>query len=236
MRKLLLAAMAAAALASGGATHAADLGFPAAAPVLAPAPVLTWTGFYVGVNGGGGWGQTAHDFTGVIGGLGAATGNFKTNGGLAGGTVGYNYQAGAWVAGVEGDFNWANIKGTFTAAIPAVATGSLSTELKWLNTVRGRVGYTWGPSMIYLTGGAAYGNVTATAAGTIPAVAASGSTSETVTRLGWTAGAGYEHMFTPNLTGKVEYLYVDLGSETQILVDNVKFNTNIVRGGLNWKF
>jgi hypothetical protein len=156
MKKLLLALMTAGAIVSGASVQAADLGVRAAPPALVPAPVLTWTGFYVGVNGGGGWGQTAHDFTGVVGGLGAATGNFKANGGLAGGTVGYNYQAGAWVGGIEADFDWANIKGTFTAAIPAVATGSLSTELKWLNTVRGRVGYTWGPSMIYITGGAAW--------------------------------------------------------------------------------
>ena len=96
----------------------------------------------------------------------------KITGGLAGGTWGYNYQIGAWVFGAESDLDWANIRGTFTAAVPGVVTGSLSTKLNWLSTYRARVGYTWGPAMLYATGGAAVGNITATAAGTVPAIPA----------------------------------------------------------------
>jgi outer membrane immunogenic protein len=180
------------------------------------------------LNGGGGWGTTDHTFTGVVAGLTASTGNFKTSGGLAGGTWGYNYQVGAWVFGAESDLDWANIRGTFTAAIPGVVTGSLSTKLNWLSTYRARVGYTWGPAMLYATGGAAVGNVTATAAGTVPApLPASGSTSQSNTEVGWTAG---------DLTGNVEYLYVNLPTTTLLFIDSVKFNANIVRVGLNWKF
>jgi hypothetical protein len=72
------------------------MGLPIAPPVYGPPPaVLSWTGPYVGLNGGGGWGTTDHTFTGVVAGLTASTGNFKTSGGLAGGTWGYNYQVGA---------------------------------------------------------------------------------------------------------------------------------------------
>ena len=70
------------------------------------------------------------------------------------------------------------------------------------------------------------------AAGTVPAIPATGSTSQSNTELGWTAGAGFEYMFMPQLTGKIEYLY----ATTLIFVDSVKFNTSIVRAGVNWKF
>ncbi|MFZ0113700.1 MAG: porin family protein, partial [Xanthobacteraceae bacterium] len=154
MKRFLMAAAAVAAFASNGVAHAADMGLPIAPPVYVPPPaVLSWTGPYVGLNGGGGWGTTDHTFTGVVAGLTASTGNFKTSGGLAGGTWGYNYQVGAWVFGAESDLDWANIRGTFTAAIPGVVTGSLSTKLNWLSTYRARVGYTWGPAMLYATGG-----------------------------------------------------------------------------------
>jgi len=233
VRRFLITAVAA--LVWSGAAGAADLAVRQPAPVYAPAPLPTWTGFYAGVNGGGGWGTTDHTFTGTAAGLTASTGNFKVNGGVAGGTFGYNHQIGAWVVGVEADVDWSNIKGTFGATALG-ATASISSELKWLDTIRGRLGYTWGPSMIYVTGGGAYGNITATATGAVPAAGVAGAVAQSDTRLGWTAGAGFEYMFTPNLSGKVEYLYVDLGTNTQILIDNVKFNTNIVRGGVNWKF
>jgi outer membrane immunogenic protein len=90
------------------------------------------------------------------------------------------------VFGAESDLDWANIRGTFTATVPGVVTGSLSTKLNWLSTYRARVGYTWGPAMLYATGGAAVGNITATAAGTVPAIPATGSTSQSNTELGWT--------------------------------------------------
>jgi len=145
MKKLLMAAAALAAFALPGIATAADLAVPPAPPLIVPAPVLTWTGPYVGLNGGGGWGTTDHTFTGVAAGLSASTGNFKITGGLAGGTWGYNYQIGAWVFGAESDLDWANIRGTFTAAVPGVVTGSLSTKLNWLSTYRARVGYGLGP-------------------------------------------------------------------------------------------
>src|SRR3954447_12745494 len=102
MKRILLSLAALAGL--GGAAVAADL--PRAAPYYAPAPYAApayynWTGFYVGVNGGGAWGSS--QWNGFP--------SFNTSGGLIGGTVGYNRQFGPWVAGVEGDLDWAHIQG-----------------------------------------------------------------------------------------------------------------------------
>jgi outer membrane immunogenic protein len=244
MKRLFIATAAAAALATP--VLAADL--PAVYPTKAPpayVPAWSWTGFYVGVNGGGGWGRTSHTaavgLAGIAGLPALTTGNFNTSGGLAGGTAGYNYQMGQWVFGMEADLDWSNINGTFTTvfAVPGVtATAALSSRLNWLDTVRVRAGWAWDRALLYGTAGAAYGGLTATAAASfaVPGFAAAATVADTQTRFGWTAGGGVEYAFTNNVTAKVEYLYVDLGSQNQLLIDNVKFTTNIVRGGLNFKF
>jgi outer membrane immunogenic protein len=223
----------------GGITNAADLALKArAAPSdFSPLPMSTWTGFYVGLNGGGGWGTTSHSATGSIAGNTLASGDFDASGGLFGGTIGYNYQlSGPWVAGLEADLDWADISGSksFTSAF---VSGAVSSRLDWLDTFRGRLGYSFGPSLLYVTGGAAYGSVTSqVSASTAILGGIAGFVGQSDTRLGWTIGAGYEYRFTPQLSGKLEYLYVDLGTNAQLLVDNVKFNTNIFRGGVNWHF
>lgn len=230
-------------LALAQSAAAADLSLP---PVYkAPPPVFSWTGWYIGVNGGGGWGQTSHTATaGItdIPGLPAlTTGNFNTRGGLAGGTVGYNYQTGPWLLGAEADLDWSNIRGTFNGSVPipgGTAPFSLSSQLQWLETTRLRAGVVWDRALFYGTAGAAMGglNATASASAAASGIGAAVTASDTQTRFGWTAGAGVEYAFTNYLSGKLEYLYVDLGSQNQIVVDNVKFSTNIVRGGLNLHF
>jgi outer membrane immunogenic protein len=213
----------------GGIANAADLSLKArpAPSDFSPIPISTWTGIYVGLNGGGGWGTSSH--TNLLG--GGASGDFDVSGGLFGGTIGYNYQfSGPWVAGLEADLDWADINGT-----QAATRGFVSSHLDWLDTFRARLGYSFGPGLLYVTGGAAYGGVAAQAFGT-GGLAGAGIVGGTETRFGWTIGAGYEYRFTPQLSGKLEYLYVDLGTDTQLLADNVKYNTNIFRGGLNWRF
>src|SRR5215470_3767405 len=125
MKQVLLAC---GALALAGATNAADL--PPRYPVTrAPiyAPLYNWSGFYLGVNGGGALGSSTWD----------STGDFDLSGGLWGLTAGYNWQAGAFVFGIEGDVDWTNIKGhTFAFCAPGCETSN-----SWLATVRGRVGY-----------------------------------------------------------------------------------------------
>ncbi|HXY89608.1 MAG TPA: outer membrane protein [Xanthobacteraceae bacterium] len=201
------------------AADAADLRHsPPQYPVKAPiAPVFDWTGFYAGINAGYGWGRSRYDF-----GLPGANA-LDVNGGLVGGTVGYNYQIGQTVLGIEGDVDWQNVKGS-----TACVAGVCQTKSDWLSTVRGRLGYAVDRFMPYVTGGAAFGDVKATTPGL-------GSQSDT--RTGWTVGGGTEYAFAPNWTVKAEYLYVDLGKfNCGVCGANVKFNENIVRAGLNYKF
>jgi outer membrane immunogenic protein len=219
---------------------AADLGTPYKA--LPPVPMFSWTGGYVGVNGGGAWGQTDHTVSAsIIGSPAVTTGNFDVDGGLAGGTVGYSYQIGQWVLGLESDLDWANIEGTNSTpiAVRGVAGNvAVTSRLQWLDTTRARLGWAFGHVMLYGTGGAAYGGLTATttASGAGLGTAATATRADTQTRFGYAAGAGLEWAFTDNFTLKVEYLYVNLGSQNQELIDNVSFYTNVVRGGVNLKF
>ena len=148
---------------------------------------------------------------------------------MIGGTVGYNWQFGTWVVGLEGDIDWANIKGTTNRG----CVGGCSSENTWLGTARGRLGYSFDRWMPYITGGAAFGDVTTTNPGF------SGATN---TQVGWTAGAGVEFAIASNWTAKVEYLHYDLGSFNcgvgcnGFLNDNVKFSADAIRGGVNFRF
>jgi len=221
MKRLCLAFVSLAVLA--GAAAAADLPQRAPAPYYptkAPAYVpYTWTGFYIGLNGGGGFGRSAWD----------STGGFDVTGGLVGGTVGYNYQFGQAVAGIEGDIDWADINGTTTTTCPL----GCKTSDTWLSTVRGRLGYAADRFMPFVTGGAAFGDIRATTPG---------FTGASTTNTGWTAGAGLEFALAGNWTVKAEYLYVDLGKFNcgvacgAAVTDNVSFTTNLVRAGVNYRF
>ncbi len=222
MKRLFLACVGVAALT--GAAAAADLYRPAPAPYYkapAYAPTYTWSGFYIGVNGGWGFGQSAWD----------TTGSFDVSGGLVGGTLGYNYQIGQAVVGLEGDIDWADINGT-TTALPFCALGCKTNDT-WLSTVRGRLGYAADRFMPYITGGAAFGDIKASGPGL-----AGGS----ATNAGWTVGGGIEAAIAGHWTAKAEYLYVDLGSFNcgfgcgPLPTDNVSFRTNLVRAGINYRF
>jgi len=187
-------------------------------PAVVP-PAYNWTGFYIGINGGGGFGRSTWD----------TTGSFDTSGGLVGGTVGYNYQFGQAVAGVEGDIDWADISGTTNTACPP----GCKTSDNWLSTVRGRLGYAADRFMPFITGGAAFGDIKATVPGFVGA---------DNTKAGWTLGAGLEFAIAGNWTAKAEYLYVDLGkfncglSCGVVAADNVSFTTNLIRAGVNYRF
>lgn len=221
MRRVFVACVGLVALA--GAAAAADLPPRAPqsyykAPVMAPPP-YTWSGFYIGVNGGGAWGRSNWDIPG----------SFNTYGGLVGGTVGYNYQVSQAVFGIEGDIDWASIKGTTNTA-PCGVVGCTTSDT-WLSTVRGRLGYAADRFMPFVTGGLAVGDIRASSP------VGSGST----TNAGWTVGGGLEFALVGNWTAKAEYLYVDLGKFNCGLgcgqtINNVSFTTSLVRGGLNYRF
>jgi len=227
MKRLVLAGVAAlATVTMMGAASAADMGRRQAMPMKAPAyyAPYNWTGFYVGINGGGGWGSS--DWSNV----GGTTGTFDLSGGLVGGTIGYNWQMGQFVFGLEGDIDWTNIRGSTSSGICAGL--SCETRNDWLGTVRGRIGYAFDRIMPYVTGGLAVGNIKADLAGF-------GSSDET--QAGWTLGGGAEFAIAGPWTAKVEYLYVDLGKGScDVAVcgvaTDVDFTTNIVRAGLNYRF
>lgn len=246
MKRMLFAGTIA--LAAAGPALAADIIPPSAPPpqapatyIPAPAPIYNWGGIYVGINGGYAFGNS--DWTqGAL-----STGNFSVDGGLIGGTIGANFQSGQFVFGVEGDWDWADIKGSSAAgcgtlgtAIPPVGTigpmTTCETKSDWLATIRGRVGYAFDRVLVYGTAGGAVGDV--------EAGPSSSATFDSSTEFGWTAGAGVEVGITPNLTAKVEYLFVDLSAGscsascgTPTPAVSASFDsTSLVRAGLNFKF
>jgi outer membrane immunogenic protein len=215
MKRVLLMSVGLAALASfSGIAAGADLRPAPYAVAPYALPYYNWTGFYVGVNGGGAWGSSQW----------AGFSTFNTSGGLIGGTVGYNRQFGQVVVGVEGDLDWANIQGG------GICTFACQTTDKWLGTVRGRVGSAIDRWMPYAPGGLAFGNYQAQ----------SNLGTSSTTNAGWTLGAGVEYGIVPNVSVKAEYLYVNLGdfncNTCNIPVTNVNSTANILRGGVNVHF
>jgi outer membrane immunogenic protein len=207
--------------------NAADLprrgvAMPAQAPAFAPI-AYNWTGGYVGLNAGWGWGNSSWvNRTG-------STGDFNVDGGLVGGTLGYNFQSGQTVFGVETDLAWTGLEGTTRAVCP----GGCTTSNNWLGTTRGRLGIAMDRWMPFVSGGAAYGDVEANLR----------ATTQSENRLGWTLGAGMEFALAGNWTAKGEYLYVDLGEMNCNVAacggagnTKVDFNSHILRAGLNYRF
>jgi outer membrane immunogenic protein len=289
LRRILLAS--AGAIALSGAAVAADLTRPPPPPAYLPPPPL-WTGFYLGINAGGTWsnsnavnttafpGPCDITRTGCLANFGAtsaalATFSVSRNNGafIGGGQAGYNYQFGmSWVAGIEADIQGlARSAGnsTFTSSLvnPVLGesiaeTATVSRQVDWLGTLRGRLGFLASPTfLIYGTGGLAYGGVTANTNitqvvvndPTLAPYSSFGSLNNT--RVGWTAGGGVEWIFLPNWSVKAEYLYYDLGSVSYTLSplvnlslisgtavstafprSSTRFNGNIVRAGLNYQF
>lgn len=217
----------------GAPALAADMPVKARMSPVA-APIFTWTGFYLGIQGGGGFGNTRH--TNSLN--GATSGTVEINGGLFGGTYGVNWQAGSWVLGLEGDISWSGIKATFNdtgTGFCGPAPAICQTDLRWLGTGRARLGYAWAQSMVYATGGVAYGGVQATLLNSICC------NSETHTRVGYAVGGGFETAFNTNWSVKLEYLYVNFGTEANYtaigtIPENVFLDSHIVRAGLNYRF
>jgi outer membrane immunogenic protein len=224
MWKHLLAGAVATAAVCGVCAQAQAVDMSASAPSdarYAPVPYFNWSGVYFGLASGGGWGSSTHADSNF-----GNTAQFGIGGGLFGGTFGFNYQVGSWVWGLEGDLNWDRIRGS-SGPVTGV---NYDSYLQWLGTVRGRVGFAFDRFLPYVTGGAAVVDVRGSV--TAPVTIMSG----TNTQAGWTLGAGVEYAFTPSLSGKAEYLFVDLGASTPLPGDSVDLKSHLVRGGLSWRF
>jgi outer membrane immunogenic protein len=232
-------------LAMAASTWAADL--PVGAPVY-KAPMMpsaySWSGCYLGIEGGGSWGQSQHfsnDFTRqpTLVGL-AQTAGIDPSGGLFGGTAGCNYQFGNWVVGLEDDLSWTNNRGTANGIAPFNTTDTFQTSQSWLGTFRGRLGFAWDRWFFYGTGGAAVSNQ-----GIQLCDPVAGCANQSQTVAGWTAGGGIEYAFFHTWSLKLEYLHVDLGTHTYaesvlpgfvFATRNVNLTNDIVRAGINYKF
>ncbi len=236
-----LSSVAVFALLTAGAS-AADLPLRTApAPVFTPVPVFTWTGFYVGVNASG---VVAGDFGASLLTPFQANASVSAAGYVAGGTLGYNYQftpGSGFVVGLEGDVGYSDIHNRLTLSSPGIgsASAALVTD-SYFATARGRLGYAFGPALVYATGGYAATElgVKADANG----LGLAGSFSKKTSIDGYTVGGGLEYAVLPNLTVKGEYLYsnfekpfagriagVDFAARAKLEVQQLKL-------GINYKF
>jgi outer membrane immunogenic protein len=236
MKKLSLAGVALVAMTV--AASAADLPRKAPPAPLPAAPVYDWNGFYIGVMGGWGWSdQTSVTVAGVT-----FVGAGRLEGGFVGGTAGYNYAplGSSWLIGLEVDGAWADISRGVTGAT-AFGTLTVGDSIDAIGSVTGRLGWTFGPGLIYVKGGWAWADqsLTATLVGPLGGVVTAGQSNF---HSGWTVGGGLEYLFAPNWSGKVEYMYVDLGSTTfgnGVLFPGgvgVGHTLHTIKGGINYHF
>jgi outer membrane immunogenic protein len=215
MKKIWLGTVAAAVLGMAAApASAADL---AARPYTkAPPPMIQalydWSGFYIGINGGGGSSHKCWDL--LTGGVSTAEGCHNATGGTVGGQIGYRWQSSSWVFGLEGQGNWADFKGSNTNLTNALLRDN--SKIDSFGLITGQVGYAWNSALFYVKGGGAVVgdkyNTTVIANGAL-------NDSANQTRWGGTVGAGLEFGFAPNWSVGVEYDHMFLGRK------NVSFTT-----------
>jgi outer membrane immunogenic protein len=253
MKKFLLSTVALVAL--GASASAADL-----APRYTKAPTMVdpaynWTGFYVGLNAGAAstdGSLTTVAQTPVFFSENRFTDTFRKTGFIGGGQIGYNYQSGMSVFGVEADATWLDVKSTTNLGsdpffFGKVGSASISSSIDWLVTARARAGIAATPALlVYVTGGLAVAGVNVRYQNNnfTPALLVSKSD----TKYGWTAGFGAEYALGANWSVKAEYLRVMLGDTTaNVPIDQffgpgstgslkVSQNIDLIRAGINYKF
>lgn len=243
MKKFLLGSVALIAL-GAAPVMAADLAarpYTKAAPMIAAA--YDWSGFYIGANGGWGTSRKCWDYAGTAGGLRAVNaddGCHDASGATAGGQIGYNWQVGTWVFGLEAQGNWADFKGS-NVALFSNGANTNQTKIDAFGLFTARVGYAFNNALLYVKGGAAvtsdkysYYN---TATGIDIATASE-------TRWGAAVGGGFEYGFTPNWSFAVEYDHLFMDSKdvtfspvvTRQNVDRIKQDADIVTARINYRW
>ncbi len=254
MTKGLLSAILIATMLPAGAAISVDLPSTRAPFVYYTPPPPLWTGFYAGLNLGGGWNSNSNNSwapytdVGVPGSLliyPGSTNSGNASGVVGGGQIGYNYQiVSSFLIGVEADIQGTSMNSggnnAWTPYLSPLGTGNLLTPLApnsagvdvpWFGTVRGRVGYLIKPTiLVYGTAGFAYGGVSGNVTG------------YSNTQPGWTAGGGVEWMLMPQLSAKIEYLYIDLENNGTTGPAGYSWSAishpqvNVVRAGVNYHF
>jgi outer membrane immunogenic protein len=231
-KKVLLAAVSLVALSAAAPAVAADLAarpYTKAPPAMVAA-IYDWSGFYIGINGGGGSSHARWD----INGFGRDSSNDAT-GGTVGGQIGYRWQSGQFVFGIEGQGNWADFSGS---SIGVLTGNTNNTKIDAFGLITGQVGYAWNNVLLYVKGGAAVvsDKFDVSFAG-VPLASASD------TRWGGTVGAGIEFGFAPNWSIGAEYNHIFLGGNDQNFINgagvatvNVRQDVDMGLVRLNYKF
>lgn len=242
--------------------RAADLPLARKAPAMTSS-LFTWTGFYGGINAGFKFsgdddvhteGQAAPNIANIAGGARPGFVPLNRNGFIGGGQIGYNYQFGQFVAGIETDIDYTDFRDNRSVTTAQLVTGlplnnTFSSRLNFLGTVRGRLGFAYDHSLFYATGGLAYGETKQHIDMFGPTGNLQFSGDQSQVKVGFAVGAGMEQAITNNLTVKAEYLFFDLGKDTLNVAVipgsggagtgyNSHFDQNghIARVGLNYRF
>jgi outer membrane immunogenic protein len=205
MRKYLAAAVSFAAIIMAAApASAADMAVKAPPP--APLPVIyDWSGFYIGGNGGWGQSRNCWDFLDAAG-VAFASGCRERSGGLIGGQIGYRWQAGQWVFGLEAQGDWADLSNQRVSLLnPALST---RTKTDAIGLFTGQIGYAWNASLFYFKGGAA---VTSNRFSILDNATGVELVAASATRWGGTVGVGWEYGFAPNWSAGIEYDHLFMG-------------------------
>ena len=231
---------------------AADL--PARAPVYTKAPAMVapmydWTGFYIGVNGGGGWSHKCWDVTNILGTTlptALSDGCHNATGGVAGGQIGYRWQSASWVFGLEAAGDWANLKGSNSSPLLAGTIFNVTDQSKInaLGFFTGQVGYAWNNVLWYIKGGAAVAGDKYAGFFTVNNFAID-TASET--RVGGVIGVGLEYGVTANIVIGVDYQHAFMGSRTITFLpvvalpvisrmENIRQDVDVVTARLSYKF
>jgi outer membrane immunogenic protein len=197
-----------------------------------PYGTYTWTGAYIGITAGYGWGDTRFDD-------GVPSNTFDMDGFVFGGTIGYNQQLqGGVVVGIEADISYSNISGSFGPGNLGqpnglgwnCGTGACVTDVNWFGTLRGRLGFATDAALFYATGGLAFGDIDS-------AIRNDANWITGNTAVGWTVGGGIEYALRPGWSAKLEYLHVDLGWTDRNAAVGLKSDAvfDVVRIGLNYR-
>ena len=226
---------------------------------VAPAPIFTWSGCYVGATVGYKWGTSKQSYGGLFGGVPNAfiptgydlTGNYDVNGPLGGGEVGCNYQVGSWVYGIEVDASWSSASGQAdVVSDPALNPNRrFTTNERWLGTARGRIGYAADKWLWYVTAGGAWSGFDVN--NYFSGNALGQRVPSRVNRGGWIVGIGSEYALLGGWSVKSEWLYASYGTfhygdesglvngctfVQKCLNADVKMQEFIWRVGMNYRF
>lgn len=240
-------ALASALLISASLSSAGAADMPVKAPPMAAAPAWSWAGVYVGANAGYAWGSNNSlvTYTNNVGAVGTSPSS-NAKGGFGGGQIGYNWQTGAVVFGLEADIQGASVSNAVSGVVTNFGgvTFAGNQKLSWFGTVRGRIGYAFDRALVYVTGGFADGHVRDTVL-----LSQGGGVTDLLTgstqRNGTTIGGGLEYFLAKNWSAKAEYQYINLGHETlfgvstagvPVITNAIKDKFNTVRLGLNYHF